>query len=463
MGAVQLISMIEQGAREDGTTDPASIVRAVLATWTDRLGTLEPLLERALASLPDTEARQRTSLLNIQAFVHLLHDDFDGARRIANGALSASHRTGAEMSTAYSETVLAFVDMVVARGTDLCTRLERLLGDLVASGGRYSTNSATVVAVLAEARFERGNFAVSLALLDEFMPLLLDGGYTELQIAVLRLRARLAHMDGDRALAQERLDNLQALGERRGLSRFAASAWLERARLALLAADIDGARRALECAEDSPIWRVPEFLGTFANDVETPMVGRVRLALVEADGAAALSLLAPLCDEALRRGRRRRGFTLRCLLAQAYWLDNARCEAIDTLADLIEEAGPLGLVALFVTDGWVLEPMLIALRQSRPTLEPAFLVRLQPMLDRGVAPDAADLVRQTIADVLSPREAEILHLVAAGLSNKEMARQLFRSETTVATHLRRIYQKLDARNRTQAVQAARRLGLKLDA
>ena len=53
--------------------------------------------------------------------------------------------------------------------------------------------------------------------------------------------------------------------------------------------------------------------------------------------------------------------------------------------------------------------------------------------------------------LLSPREREVLTLVAKGLSNGECAEQLFLSEGTVKTHVKRIYTKLDLRDRTQAV------------
>ncbi len=60
---------------------------------------------------------------------------------------------------------------------------------------------------------------------------------------------------------------------------------------------------------------------------------------------------------------------------------------------------------------------------------------------------------------LTPREMEILELIARGLSNREIAGQLFVSENTVKTHSSRVFDKLNARRRTQAVQAARDQGL----
>lgn len=60
---------------------------------------------------------------------------------------------------------------------------------------------------------------------------------------------------------------------------------------------------------------------------------------------------------------------------------------------------------------------------------------------------------------ITPRELEILELIAAGLSNREIAEKLFVSENTVKTHSGRLLDKLGAKRRTQAVQRARDEGL----
>ena len=53
---------------------------------------------------------------------------------------------------------------------------------------------------------------------------------------------------------------------------------------------------------------------------------------------------------------------------------------------------------------------------------------------------------------ITPRELEILELIAEGLSNKEIAERVYVSENTVKTHSSRVFDKLGARRRTQAVQ-----------
>lgn len=60
---------------------------------------------------------------------------------------------------------------------------------------------------------------------------------------------------------------------------------------------------------------------------------------------------------------------------------------------------------------------------------------------------------------ITPREMEILEAIAEGLSTREIAARLFVSENTVKTHSSRLLDKLNARRRTQAVQAAREAGL----
>ncbi len=60
---------------------------------------------------------------------------------------------------------------------------------------------------------------------------------------------------------------------------------------------------------------------------------------------------------------------------------------------------------------------------------------------------------------ITRRELEILGLIARGLSNREIAETLFVSENTVKTHSSRLFEKLNAKRRTQAVQLGKEMGL----
>ena len=60
---------------------------------------------------------------------------------------------------------------------------------------------------------------------------------------------------------------------------------------------------------------------------------------------------------------------------------------------------------------------------------------------------------------ITKRELEILSLIASGLSNREIAEKLFVSENTVKTHSSRLFEKMNAKRRTQAVQIGKEVGL----
>ncbi|HYH72305.1 MAG TPA: response regulator transcription factor [Nocardioides sp.] len=87
---------------------------------------------------------------------------------------------------------------------------------------------------------------------------------------------------------------------------------------------------------------------------------------------------------------------------------------------------------------------------------------LSPTVTRRVIQRFATVRRQAppaaVAD-LTPRELEVFRLITRGLSNAEIGRELFISDTTVKTHVTRMLQKLDLRDRAQAIVLAYQTGL----
>jgi DNA-binding NarL/FixJ family response regulator len=78
------------------------------------------------------------------------------------------------------------------------------------------------------------------------------------------------------------------------------------------------------------------------------------------------------------------------------------------------------------------------------------------------APDLAEAMRRRMSPSgpqLSPREKEVLDLLAEGLGVSQISRRLFISDSTTKTHISKLYEKLGAGNRAQAIMAALRLGL----
>ena len=104
-----------------------------------------------------------------------------------------------------------------------------------------------------------------------------------------------------------------------------------------------------------------------------------------------------------------------------------------------------------------IEQAIKALVAGQTHLDPAVQQRLvAAVLDTPPIPSAQS---QALPDELSPREAEVLRLIATGLSNAEIAEALVVSHATVKTHVNRIFSKTDSRDRAQAVRYAYRHGL----
>ncbi|MBV7334305.1 response regulator transcription factor [Chloroflexi bacterium TSY] len=115
--------------------------------------------------------------------------------------------------------------------------------------------------------------------------------------------------------------------------------------------------------------------------------------------------------------------------------------------------GVQGLL-LRTTDGNAMTTALSAITQGLLVLDPALSAFLRTP---QITPEGSD--SSGLVDPLTPRELEVLQLVAEGLPNKTIARHLNISEHTVKFHLNAILGKFNASSRTEAVVRATRAGL----
>ncbi|MFD4837450.1 LuxR C-terminal-related transcriptional regulator [Achromobacter sp. NPDC058515] len=150
---------------------------------------------------------------------------------------------------------------------------------------------------------------------------------------------------------------------------------------------------------------------------------------------------------------------------------------IDLIAEM--HAGDPGL-AILVISAWCTEDAILsALRagatgyvlKERDDMEVALSIRsvlrggapIDPFVARRIIeelrPRPAEQAGTATGEILSPRESQILRLVAEGLGNREIAEQLHLSRYTVECHIKHIYRKLAVSSRTRAVHAARSRGL----
>jgi len=124
----------------------------------------------------------------------------------------------------------------------------------------------------------------------------------------------------------------------------------------------------------------------------------------------------------------------------------------EVLADAIR-AGASGYLVKDCSTEEVAEAVRMAV-QGDTALSPQLAATMLDEVRRLDVPDTSDEDR-----VITKREEEVLQLIADGCSTPEVAEQLYISQKTVKNHLASIYQKLDARDRTQAVLQAVRMGI----
>jgi LuxR family maltose regulon positive regulatory protein len=139
------------------------------------------------------------------------------------------------------------------------------------------------------------------------------------------------------------------------------------------------------------------------------------------------------------------------------------------LTECLTLAEPEGYVRVFLDEGrpmqmllaqWLAHADADPLRNYAPLRE--YAIRLLSQFDaepliaaaKEKASPAGDLIES-----LSQRELEVLHLMALGRTNKEIAQQLIVAPGTVKAHTSSIYRKLDVANRTEAAARARQLGI----
>ncbi len=129
--------------------------------------------------------------------------------------------------------------------------------------------------------------------------------------------------------------------------------------------------------------------------------------------------------------------------------------AIARLAPVLEDWSQKGLPGLVFIDGPLMEPLL-QLAARRGVL-PSLIARLVREYHAGAKARPAAIPRT--GETLTPREVEILRLVAEGESNRSIGTRLSLAEDTVKSHVYRLFRKLDASSRTQAIARARELHL----
>lgn len=236
-----------------------------------------------------------------------------------------------------------------------------------------------------------------------------------------------------------------------------------RARLHLAQGDLDVVNRWVQACvplDNEPVNNV--------RVLELTTLARAHLAYQQP--AEALNILARLLVVAEETDRIDNLISLLTFQAVALSARGDKRQAISTLLRALSLAESGGYIRTFINEGVVIKPLLLAildmLREGQPLPHKVslnyvctLLAALEHCEDQATLSSSTSHAVQTpvqcpSASLLSRRECEILRLMAQGLSDREIAQQLVLAESSVKTYAKRLYVKLDVKNRTQAVTRA---------
>jgi len=435
--------------------DPEATTQlALMYEWMDRHDLSGPEVERIAEQVtPDNHLAYAISR-NMIAFLATIHGDYAGAQR-AIDSVKAAYAAGAASSwpSTYTQCFEGCLEMIRANVRGAENRFENALASASLSG--HSVPSAYLSDVL----YAKGELDRAGSLAEEHLQLNRHIAPPDIVMLSYRTAARVSFLNGNLDHVESVLAELGDTGDLRNVPRMKAVAWLEKSRLALLSGDGEAANRYLNLASNRKIWAIHEGTRLYAQEIDDPALAALRIALVIGDPETIIAPLEAAVREADGAGRLLRRLRLQNFLAQAYWRTRKRRQGIDTLESALLAGAGTGLIYVFADEPWCLQELLEAVAQSSDRVDPVYLAQVVEATRLVASRIGEFAIAKTHNDLLTLKETAIIRLVADGKANKEIARILNISDNTVETHLRRIFQKLGSRNRTQAVSKAREFGL----
>ncbi|GAB3377702.1 LuxR C-terminal-related transcriptional regulator [Spongiibacter taiwanensis] len=435
------------------------VLRPMLLGMVDEIDTAHELGLKAFEQLKEGHYFANAMLAQALTQTSIITGDHDAARRFVDNARGRFSQGAGTFGAVLAESAEGLMDLMKGHLQLATGRLRHAMAAFAASRKQDRRGITLAAIYLAEALYEAGELDEAAKLLVTYTPLVRDIGPADALISAHTVHARIM-WGADQNTALDLLRELEDRGHALQLPRVVASARLQRAKFRLDSGDIDAAEEDIRSAENSYQWPDMNHRWYVGNDTLTPEISRLRLALRSGRGSQVIPQLRDALKEAERTQHVRRALKLRLLLAEALQDDKQRNLARRTLGRALQVVDQEGFVSTLREEGPKLQGLIRELQPehaqaaTQSTPAPA-----QPPGKAGFAIAGEIPTANMPNDPLTPKELQVLSLLAEGLSNIAISERLFVSESTVRTHLRSINLKLEAGNRTEAVVIARRLGL----
>lgn len=467
------LEMAEDSVQANERAEPARLIagwaaqcRAELANFASGdLASAITLARKALSLLPETEetAPLRTGALTYVARTYQISGDVTSESERLVMAMAESAVAGGPLGQMRGTIHLAWLRMLQGQLSEALATYER--GLPVAPEReefRYLAGSTIYYFMVAEIQRERNQLEAAEQTLARGMDAFEQvGGEFQAPLLGYMTLARLHQARGEYDQALATLDTFAQLAKAHQFPPHTrATGAATQAHIALIqgkrSAALSWAKASGLSPDDSelPYPREREYLTLARVYIEEGRHDPATPFLLDA-----LRLLDRLLEDA--QAKERLGSALEILILQslALWAKGNRIRALSTLRRALIQAAPEGYVRLFVDEG---TPMLILLQAAQARgMVPDYVATLlcafgEPYhAGQTLAVSAGD----ELVEPLTEREREILSWLAAGASNREIARRLVVSLGTVKKHVSNICGKLSVRSRTQAVARARALHL----
>jgi LuxR family maltose regulon positive regulatory protein len=451
------LTQAEQAWRANGDAERLGELlafRAVVAFWAGDFAANSALAREALALLPDSNALWRgVSLL------HVVGEELRAGRvaellpsALESRALCAA--AGNLPAALAALTALGDISYWRAEFRQAAFYAEQGLEEARLSQTRlhYRSDEQMALTQLARIAFEQSDLVRADRLAEEAVELGVQADEPDglKQASLLRLRIQHARgeMDESREATHDALREFIAAETSPALIR---EARVLQTRLALLDGDAAAAQRALASLSPSR--------SRVRLDEEREALLRAHVLLAQRKPDDVLGLVREWRADARANERVRSEIEWVAIEALAHVQRDDLPRSRLALADALKLAQPERVTRLFIEAG---QPLVILLRDSLPhwraaEIEP-FARELLALMGESAA-DSTSAHPPTPSEPLSVQERRVLRLLAAGMTNAEIARELTVSVNTVKTQTQSIYRKLNVNGRDEARDAARRMKL----
>jgi LuxR family maltose regulon positive regulatory protein len=327
--------------------------------------------------------------------------------------------------------------------------------------GPNSIAAALPASLIARIKYEQGQLDEAEAWVIDRVPLISSGTMLDCVWSTYFVISRVATARMNFERARTLLERAENLGVARDWGRLSAGVIAEQARLYVNDGRLDEAAACVDRLERLAR-KYPASRPCAWSEIEWyHKLGRAHLLGQQARPDEAISILQQLQREAEAMQHRQFLICVAIRLSAVQLSAGKVAEAVGRFRRVLTACAAAGLYQTVLDEGPIISELLQTTQESgnvKTDLMP-YLDRVVEGLRRAGQGRSAPISGARILSALSPRETDILSLIAEGLSNKEIARSLYIGPETVKSHLKSVFSKLGVERRAQAVSRAQTLGL----